>query len=162
MKHIYLMIGCPGVGKSTFIRHERFQNSVVLSSDSYIEEYAKEKNSTYSDVFKEAVDGAVSNFYRELDLHLRAGTVSLIIDRTNLTKSSRKQFIDLSRHHGYEIYAIDLNAIVTENPEEWRRRIRSRADKEIPNFVLERMSKSYEKPTPDEGFHYIYIHSEEG
>lgn len=157
MKHINLMVGLPGVGKTTFLQQDRFKNTTVVSSDSYIEDEAKARGSTYDQIFQEVIKDATSHFNSMLDHHLRNGTVSLTIDRTNLTVKSRNRFIQLARQFGYEIYAHDLNNIAFDDPGEWHRRLDSRIGKSIPDHVLEDMKKRYEPPTKDEGFHLVYI-----
>lgn len=154
------MIGLPGVGKTTFRKQERFKDSVILSSDDYIEKEAAENGTTYDAIFKEAIKPATAEFNRQLDYHLVNGTVSLIIDRTNLTKNSRARFVQLARQYRYEIYAIDLNNVALDDPGEWRRRLDSRPGKKIPEYILKNMLETYEPPTADEGFTFIYRRSE--
>jgi len=155
VKHIYLLIGLPGTGKTTFRKQDRFKDYTVLSSDDYIEKEATENGTTYDAIFKETIKSATAEFNRQLDYHLVNGTVPLMIDRTNLTKNSRSRFIQLARQYRYEIYGVDLNAIAVDDPGEWKRRLASRAGKQIPGYVLKNMLETYEPPTMDEGFTYI-------
>lgn len=160
VKHIYLMIGVPGVGKSTFIRQERFKNSFVVSSDDYIEAEVKKRNSTYDAEFKSLIKDATRHFNETYQAALDRGEISIIVDRTNLTRASRLRFIQDAKKYGYEIYACDLNNLAFDDPEEWNRRLNSRPGKTIPKIVLDQMLKSYEPATYDEGFHFVYKRSE--
>lgn len=67
-----ILCGIPCSGKSTYVQKLRtlkyWENSVVLSTDNYIEQRARELNKTYNDIFKETIKEATHNLQKELDL----------------------------------------------------------------------------------------------
>jgi tRNA uridine 5-carbamoylmethylation protein Kti12 len=80
----------------------------------------------------------------------------VIVDRTNLTKKSRKAFIDAFKNT-HRIIAIILP---TPKEEEHERRLNNRPGKNIPAHVLESMRNSYEMPSIEEGPDEVYLYNE--
>jgi len=144
-----IMVGLPYSGKSTWIR-ENLSGWPVVSSDMFIENMAEFKGKTYSEVFADTIDSAISamNASRK---YLIGERRTFVHDQTNLTAKKRKNLIrDLD---GYNIIAVCFDI-----PEELhRKRIASRPDKHVPDHVMESMRKSFEIPTLDEGFDEIIM-----
>jgi hypothetical protein len=60
MPTVYVLVGVPGSGKSTWIKNQDWaQDCVVVSTDDFVEDYAKEVGSTYSEVFDDYMPTAV-------------------------------------------------------------------------------------------------------
>jgi predicted kinase len=80
-----------------------------------------------------------------------------IIDRTNLTKKSRKPLIEALRHEGYRVECVWFKPAETQaQMDELERRIAIRHDQSVPFGILMKMYQSFEIPTKDEGFDKIW------
>jgi predicted kinase len=151
MKTAYIMIGLPGSGKSTLIKNQNFDetNTVVISSDDYIEAAAAEQGKTYNDVYEEEIFYAISDMMDALNAAIADGK-DIVWDQTSLTVKSRAKKIKLLG--GYRVIAV---VVTTPDVTEHERRLDSRHGKHIPANVLHRMISSFEFPTVAEGFEYI-------
>lgn len=154
---LIILVGLPALGKSTFRKTFLRKNSsfVVISSDDYIESKAKEQKKRYSDVFQQEINNA-NNHVKNLFLSSLENKENIILDRTNLTRNSRKYWIQQATKHNYEIKAIVFE--LPENPTQvgiWADRLTSRKGKKIPAMVMQNMIASYETPELNEGFHQI-------
>jgi heterogeneous nuclear ribonucleoprotein U-like protein 1 len=151
----YMLIGLPASGKSTWTNNfiQSNPDTVVISTDNIIDEYATQLNTTYDDVFDSYIDIATEKMKENLELafynHSR-----IIHDQTNLSKKSRKTKIDKIDKSKYNIIAVVFNVdndILVE-------RLNKRAfdiGKSIPHNILENMKKSYCEPIMSEGFAQI-------
>ena len=151
---LIMMCGIPCAGKSTYIRNgvdgtKVFAEYVILSTDNYIEEYAKANNKTYNEVFDEVIDEATTRMYQDLELAIQRGK-SIIWDQTNVSKKSRKKKLKKipdTYTKTAVVLPISLEEAIIRNSQ--------RANKFIPRSVLHRMYSQFEIPTEDEGFDYI-------
>jgi predicted kinase len=153
-----ILVGMPGSGKSTYINSYEcpYMYSTTLSTDDIIEDIAKTYGCSYSDIWKEGISLATKLYDRYTAKTIAQG-LSVVIDRTNLTKKSRKKIIDKFRYYGYKITCVVFS---TPEEKEWSRRLSSRKDKHIPREQLDAMLKRYEEPTIDEGMNeIIYINN---
>jgi predicted kinase len=154
---LIMMCGIPAAGKSTYIRRgvensDVLDEYVILSTDDYIEEYARANNKTYNEVFDEAIQEATTQMYKDLELAIQRGK-SIIWDQTNLSKKSRKH--KLSKiPDTYTKTAIVLPITL----EEAIIRNSQRANKFIARSVIHRMYHQFQLPTEDEGFDVIMTH----
>ena len=58
MPTLYMLIGVPAAGKSTWVKQHQNANTLVASSDDYIERQAERMGSTYNDVFDDFIKSA--------------------------------------------------------------------------------------------------------
>jgi len=148
-----MLCGLPTSGKSTFVskllEEPAYKNSVVLTTDSYIERVAKELNKTYNEVFEDSISEAT----RQLELALieaKDRGKSLIWDQTNLTPKTRKK--KLSKiPSSYARFAIWFDIALEDALE----RNQQRPGKMIPENVLRLMSERFVPPSCDEGFDVV-------
>ncbi len=153
-KKIYMMVGLPGSGKSTYIQNlDNWNNNDMLfarvvSTDHIIETVANQAGMTYDEGFKLLIKFADVVFKKNID-EIISNNESFVIDRTNLTVKGRKQFIDLAKANGYEIHALVMPEI---GHDEWQSRLSGRPGKTIPDTILESMVENYVYPTIEEGF----------
>ncbi len=151
MPKCYQLVGVPGAGKSTWIANQDWaKNMPVISTDKFVEDYAKEQGKTYSEVFKDYMPIAVKLMANQA-LVCQANNLDVIWDQTSTTAVSRlRKFNTLPK---YEHIAVVFR---TPKLEELERRLASRPGKEIPKEVVQNMIDNWEEPTEDEGFKEIW------
>jgi tRNA uridine 5-carbamoylmethylation protein Kti12 len=148
-----MLVGIPTSGKSTYVDKllslDYWKNSVVLSTDYYIEFYAKEQGKTYNEVFDEHIKEATKMMEKLIPYAIDNGK-DIIWDQTNLSVKARKK--KLSKlpsycHRGAVYFEIALEEALERN--------NHREGKFIPKDILKRMYHQFEKPTVSEGFDYV-------
>ncbi len=151
MPKCYQLIGVPGAGKSTWIKNQEWARDLpVISTDNFVEAYAKEQGKTYNEVFKDYMPIAVKLMANQA-LVCQANDLDVIWDQTSTTWASRKRkFNTLPK---YEHIAV---VFPTPEPEELAKRLASRPGKNIPKSVMDQMIDGFEMPTEDEGFKEIW------
>lgn len=151
---LYMMIGTPYSGKSTWIHKQVLKNGnyefMIVDTDTWIEGRAKALGRTYGEVIKSEMPDAK----RLMDHQLRNAikdNKDIYWDQTNMTVKSRKEKLKKVPDH------YDKVAVVFKSPqgEELERRIAMRKNKFIPSHVLQTMAASYQEPTYAEGFTQI-------
>lgn len=118
MVEIVFMIGYPGSGKSTYIA-ENYPNHVRISSDKFIEEYAKNNGGSYQDVFNEYIGTATKKMFEEFQESVKSKK-DMVIDRTNMNNKSRNKFINqLPKLYDIKnvVFEISLNTLLNRNKE---------------------------------------------
>lgn len=152
MPMLYMLIGVPGSGKSTWIANQNYDtsNTVVISSDNIIERRATDRGLTYSDVFQEEIKSATAEMNENLKSAI-AQKMNIIWDQTNLTVKNRKSKLAMIPEE-YEKIAVFFK---TPDEVEWRRRLENRPGKVIPNNILLGMNSQLEQPCTDEGWDNI-------
>lgn len=152
MPKCYQLIGVPGAGKSTWItKQEWAKDCVVVSTDEFVEAYAKQQGKTYSEVFDEYMNLAVQLMADKV-VKAREEGKDIIWDQTSMSIKSRKRKFNMLRD--YEHIAI---VFTTPEPDELKRRLDSRPGKNIPDHVMKSMMDNFDMPTTDEGFSEIVV-----
>ena len=151
MPKCYQLIGVPGAGKSTWIKNQEWmQDMPIVSTDHFVEEYAKEQGKTYSQVFTDYMPIAVRLMVNQA-LICQANNMDLVWDQTSTTQVSRlRKFNTLPK---YEHIAIVFR---TPDRDELDVRLASRPGKHIPKTVIDDMIANWEEPTLEEGFTEIW------
>lgn len=157
-KNAIIMVGLPGSGKSTIARLINCCNQyAIMSLDDIIEDYARQANNTYSEVFEKYVARAAKQLENKIESAIIDGK-DIIFDQTNLSVGSRhRRILELSN---YMITAI----VVTEQESVISERLRIRGEltgKIIPDNVITEMKSRFEFPSLSEGFNKI-IHLDSG
>jgi predicted kinase len=153
MSKCYQLVGVPGSGKSTWIKDQIWALGLtIVSTDAFVEDYARTQGKTYSEVFTDYMPTAV-NLMAEQVVRARELDHTVIWDQTSTTIASRaKKFRMLPDY--------DHIAVVFRTPEhtELMRRLASRweSGKIIPEHVIASMIASWEEPTEEEGFTEIW------
>lgn len=148
MPTCYIMVGLPGAGKSTFINN-KLNNIKVHSSDNIIEDFAKAENKTYNDVFSDYIGQATAIFKQNVKDSIQ-NNETFIVDRTNLTKKSRRSIIS-QLPKSYEVVAI----VIEVTSYQLQQNLNNRSNKTIPPSVIENFKNIFEFPTFEEGFDRI-------
>jgi len=149
MPTLYMLIGVPGAGKSTWLAKQAFnQNDIrIISTDNIIEQRAHEQGKTYSEVFQKEIKGATHQMNRELKQAIADGA-NIVWDQTNLTKKSRAGKL-AGIPEPYRKVAVFFT---TPDDSELKRRLASRPGKTIPINIIMGMKSQLERPGIDEGF----------
>jgi predicted kinase len=147
MPKAYILVGIPGSGKSTWIKNQTWTLGLtVVSTDVFVEDYAKVHDKTYTEAFAEYMPTAIDLMVDQV-VFAREHGHDIIWDQTSVTVASRiKKFNMLP---GYEMIAV---VFPIPGKEELTRRLNSRPGKIIPDNVIQQMIDSFEMPTTDEGF----------
>jgi predicted kinase len=152
MAKCYQLVGVPGSGKSTWIDKQDWALSCAkVSTDKWVEIYAKEVGRTYSEVFTDFMPKAIGLMAEEVVVAREMGR-DIIWDQTSTTVKSRAR-----KFHMLPDY--EHIAVVFRTPEhkEHMRRLMNRPGKEIPDHVIASMIASWEEPTVEEGFTEIRV-----
>jgi predicted kinase len=151
MPTVYVLVGVPGSGKSTWIAQQDWaRDCVVVSTDNFVEHYAKEVGSTYSEVFDEYMPTAVKLMAEQV-VQAREAEHDIIWDQTSTTVASRrKKFAMLPNYHAVAV------VFPTPEPAELERRLAGRPGKNIPWNVMQGMISGFKTPTEEEGFDEIW------
>lgn len=151
MKQAIFMVGAPNSGKSTYI-NKNLYGLAIVSRDIKVLQLAGTDN--YDDAWKKVDQKQVDKMLQEHFEWVTESEQDFVIDMTNMSKKSRKRWLDKIDKSVYEI-----KAIVFRTPlETLLYRNEQRPGKTIPVNVIHTMFNSYEEPTAEEGFsEIIYV-----
>ena len=151
MPKVYVLVGVPGSGKSTWIKNQDWAlGMTIVSTDAFVEDYARAQGKTYSEVFTEYMPTAVGLMAEQV-IFAREHGHTVIWDQTSTTVKSRARKFHMLPN--YEHIAVVFK---TPDHTELMRRLMSRPGKEIPDHVIASMIASWEMPTEEEGFTEIW------
>lgn len=144
---LYILIGPPGVGKSTWrAKHlaETTREIVIVSSDDIIDAYAFEHGISYTDAFREMDHKDIKQSVNQRFQAALDEGVDVIVDRTNMTTKGRRSFLSKvpKRYHKVAVVFQMDRSLLNE-------RLDARAKstgKFIPESVVDDMLASYEAP----------------
>ena len=147
MAKCYQLIGVPGSGKSTWVAHQEWADKCAyISTDKWVDDYARDMGKTYNEVFKEYMPEAIDMMINDV-VKARGMDKDIIWDQTSTTVKSRKKKFNMLP--GYEHIAVVFR---TPESEELAKRLASRPGKNIPDYVVRTMIDGFEMPTLAEGF----------
>jgi len=146
MPILYMLIGVPGVGKSTWVKQQDWAHDqiAIVSTDNHVEKYALSKNATYNEVFKDYMPTAIGLMFDDIDDASNRG-LNIIWDQTNTTLKSRAS--KLRKLPDYYKIAITF---LTPDRSELDVRLSGRPGKHIPKNVVDSMIAGFEMPTEEE------------
>ena len=154
MPRCYQLVGVPASGKSTWIKNQDWAGDcVVVSTDEFVEEYAREVGSTYSEVFDKYMSTAVTLMADKV-IRAREAGKDIIWDQTSTGVKARARKFNMLPD--YEHIAVVFK---TPEKEELARRLASRPGKNIPDHVMRSMIEHFESPSEEEGFKEIWYAS---
>lgn len=144
---LYLMVGIPASGKSTFSKKFVEDNPHVhrISSDEIRfeltgSEQDQTKNSEVFNALFGRVHGKLSN------------NKSVIVDATNIKRKDRKKFITIAEQYNADVVVIDIKIPLAKAIE-----FNNNRDRKVPEYVLKKMFASYQEPCYSEGITNIIV-----
>lgn len=146
MPILYMLVGVPGVGKSTWIKQQDWARDdiAVVSTDDIVEQYAEQTDRTYNEVFKEFMPTAVKLMASQVE-QARDQGLNIIWDQTSTTKASRaKKLRMLPEYHAIAV------VFLTPDRSELDVRLSGRPGKHIPKNVVDSMIAGFEMPDEEE------------
>jgi len=154
MKNVYVMMGVPGSGKSTYLKKakEVLPGIEVISRDEIrfsIVQPGEEYFSHEKEVVKE--------LWKRINETIKEGR-DVFIDQTSLTKKSRKYLLE--HISGYESISIIWVQASLETCLE-RNELRKGTRAYVPRGQIHRMYSQLEEPSFDEGFDSIFYYDSE-
>lgn len=152
MKKLYMLVGVPGVGKSTWLATRMFDynKTVIASTDSYIEKKAEEAGQSYNTMFNDLIKDATTDMNEKITNAIK-NNFDIVWDQTNVSASSRKK--KLARiPKSYKKIAV---VFTPPDADEHARRLANRPGKTISPTVMSDMISKFQIPTVDEGFDEI-------
>lgn len=154
MPKLYMLIGVPGSGKSTW--YSKFvteatkgpHNLSYISTDMIIDLVARSQGKTYDQVFQDNIKNAEKMMYESVVDAVQDGC-DIVWDQTNLNRKSRAKKLIMIPDHYEKI------AVYFPTPDDLEQRLANRPGKTIPYHVMKSMLSSIEYPQMDEGFNKI-------
>lgn len=151
MTTLYVLVGVPGSGKTTWIGKQMFDwtNTVIVSTDNHVEQYARSVGKTYSEVFKDYMPTALDLMTKTAVDAFKNNKV-VIWDQTSTTAKTRAKKLRMTPSH-YKKVAVVFK---TPSPEQHAKML-DRPGKNIPDEIVQDMIDRFEYPTAEEGFDRI-------
>ena len=151
MADLYLMMGVPGSGKSTFLKqYVNKKNSIIISRDEIRFSLLKEGEQYFSHE-KEVL----KIFWQRINTSL-AENKNVFVDQTSLTPNSRKYLLNHVKGYTY------ANLIWINEPLEVcleRNELRKNTKAYVPVDVIINMNNQLIPPSLEEGFKKIFIYN---
>ena len=152
MPTAYILVGVPGAGKSTWVNTQEWASKCAyVSTDKWVDNYAKDVGKTYNEVFKDYMPTAIKLMALDVTNARDAGR-DIIWDQTSCTVKTRARKFNMLP--GYEMIAVVFK---TPDPQELEQRLNSRPGKHIPKYVMKRMIENWEEPSEEEGFDKVIV-----
>ncbi len=151
MPKVYMLIGVPASGKSTWLSNQEWAKDIpVVSTDRFIDAHAEKEGKTYNEVFDSYIKIATKLMENQVEI-CKANGLDIIWDQTNVGVKSRAK--KLATVADYEKIAVVFR---TPEKAEHDRRLAGRVGKSIPENVMRSMIENFEEPTEEEGFKEIW------
>ncbi len=158
-KKIYIPIGIPAAGKTTYYQKNFDENLVLrISRDDFNDILSK-------GTFTSAIGKIIKNLEFAGIKEILNGGFSVYVDRTNLTPKVRKRYIKVAKETCQSVYVVAL--YFEPNLKDSLNRNILRADKTLTQKEgiekwLPESLKQITMPTLDEGFNQIILLNKEG
>lgn len=148
MPTAYILVGLPGVGKSTY--HKTHIKGTVISSDDMLEGLCKAEGITYDEGFDKLIKPAIKAMNIKADKAIK-DKQDIVWDQTNLSRKSRQRVLARLGKDYHKICVV----FATPEEKEHDRRLNNREGKTIPENIMRHMKLTYDPPVLGEGFNVI-------
>ena len=148
MNTLYITVGLPGSGKSTYVKNFIKDKDIeYLSSDSLRAVYGKsEEDQTVTPL-------VFGHIKRKVDEFLKDGK-NVLVDATSVNRKERSDYINTAKKYGAKVVAIvfkmDRQGLIDRNKKRGEQ-----GGREVPTFVIDKMLAKFEEPSYDEGIDVI-------
>jgi len=163
MPKLYVLVGPPGVRKSTWVR-QNLVDPHVVSYDSAVDIVREPLGLRYDDVagargaqFRKEVEAV----HREMQKGAVASGKDIVVDMTNMTVASRRRALGVIRGHEdeYEKIAVFFDFLGAEAGVQAavKKRAEEEGDKTLSPEIVQGMMDRFVMPTEGEGFDKIVV-----
>ena len=146
MSKMYVMIGLPGCGKSTYIAKHKQSDDIVISRD--VIRYGMLKD---TDAYFSKENAVYTEFIKQINAAIETGK-TVWVDQTSLNRGSRsKLFSHITTKPDTIVgiyFNIPLETVLARNALRTGRAL-------VPEDAIINMSLHFEKPQKYEGFDYV-------
>jgi len=149
-KLLFMLIGHPLVGKSTFIKNN-LEGFDIISRDDILLEVANTQS--YKKAWDNVDQSKVNIKLNDTINNLSSKSNSIIIDMTNMTTKGRKKH--LNKFKDFHKIAVVFPFLNDDEILERNEKRKVEVDKWIPLNVIQNMKDSFTQPTEEEGFNDI-------
>jgi predicted kinase len=162
-RKLYVLVGPPGVGKSTWIKHN-VNDPYVISRDNIVDDRRRQLGLKYDDMFADIMKDVNKEINKELADRAALAASSgqdIVVDMTNTSPGARRGALNAVKGAEDQFEKIAVVFDVRGKEDLVRRSIEMRSnelqDKHIPKNVVDSMLKSFSEniPTKEEGFDEI-------
>ncbi len=148
---LYIAVGLPGSGKSTYAKDFIKEKDIeYLSSDSLRAVYGKgEDDQTVTPI-------VFGHIKRKVDEFLKDGK-NVLVDATSVNRRERSDYINSAKKYGAKVVAIvfkmDRQGLIDRNKKRGEQ-----GGRVVPDFVIDKMLAKFEEPSYSEGIDVmIYV-----
>jgi len=148
MDTLYITVGLPGSGKSTYAKEFiKGKDVEYLSSDELRAVYGKdETDQTVTPI-------VFGHIKRKVDEFLKNGK-NVLIDATNVNLRERSNYINTAKKYGVKVVALvfnmDRQGLIDRNKKRGEQ-----GGRVVPDWVIDKMLNKYQNPDFNEGFDTI-------
>ena len=151
MSTLYITVGLPGSGKSTYVKNFIKDKEIeYLSSDSLRAVYGKsEEDQTVTPL-------VFGHIKRKVDEFLKDGK-NVLVDATSVNRKERSDYINTAKKYGAKVVAIvfkmDRQGLIDRNKKRGEQ-----GGRVVPDWVIDKMLAKFEEPSYSEGIDVmIYV-----
>ena len=161
MPTVYMLIGLPGSGKSTYAEKlDRVEDPIIVSTDKIREELFGDEAIQSNEKYNGNTVFCIA--YDRVKIAMLEGK-SVIFDATNVKRKDRKYFLDLLRPENFLAlqktnYKYKFHAVLVATPYEKCLENNLQRRRVVPEEVIKRMMCNFEVPMKFEGWDEIEIY----
>lgn len=142
--NVFVTIGIPGSGKSTYLKNVPDENKCIISRDAIRFAMLQEGEDYFAHE-----DAVLAEFHKQIKQALEAQKENIYVDATHLTPKARKYIFKIVEGYDCKVIALYFDILLETALE--RNELRQGLAY-VPSAVIRRMWNSIQRPTQEEGF----------